>query len=184
MYRMILSLLALGFMSGCTMNAVQYQPDFNLVSELKDQNIRSISVGDISNKEPALNRISLRGSPMVSTYSNSYADYLEAAIKEQLLQSGLYEESSTIEISGELLENKVSVASFSIGTANISARFIVKNSENIRFNKIVAIEHQWPSSFVGAIAIPNAQNNYPLAVQKLINKLMSDSEFISAVSVE
>ncbi|MFT5722267.1 MAG: hypothetical protein ACI9W6_002593, partial [Motiliproteus sp.] len=36
--------------------------------------------------------------------------------------------------------------------------------------------------FIGAIAIPNAQNNYPKAVQKLISKLMSDQNFITAVS--
>lgn len=71
---------------------------------------------------------------------------------------------------------------FSVGTADLSAKFIVTDSDNVVFYKIITIRHKWDSSFIGAIAIPNAQNNYPKAVQKLISKLMSDQNFITAVS--
>lgn len=173
--------LMVSLVSGCSMNTVQYQPDFNLVNDMKDNDLQKMSVGDISSKNPKVNKVSIRGSSMVSTFDNSYAKYLEAALREQLQQANLYDFSSTILIAGELLTNKVNAAGFSVGTAEISARFEVLNSDKVIFDKVVTITHEWDSSFVGAIAIPNAQNNYPIAIQKLISKLMTDQDFISSV---
>jgi len=181
MYKKLFSILMVGFISACSMNTVQYQPDFNLVNDMKDSEMQEMSVGKISSQNSEVNKVSIRGSSMVSTFNNSYAEYLEVALREQLQQAGLYNASSTISIVGELLTNQINAMSFSIGTADISAKFKVLNSGNVIFDKVVTIRHQWDSSFVGAIAIPNAQNNYPIAVQKLISKLMSDRDFISAV---
>jgi hypothetical protein len=163
------------------MNAVQYQPDFNLVNDMKDNDLKKMNIGEISASNQKVNKISIRGSSMVSTFNSSYADYLEVALREQLQQADLYDASSFIIITGNLLTNKVNAAGFSVGTADISSQFIVESSGNVVFDKVITITHEWESSFVGAIAIPNAQNNYPLAVRKLVVKLMSDSDFISSV---
>lgn len=181
MYKILFSIVMIGLMSGCTMNAVQYQPDFNLVNDMKDNELKKMNVGEISSASPKVNKISVRGSSMVSTFNNSYADYLEVALREQLQQADLYDASSSIAIAGELLTNKINAAGFSVGTATISAQFKVESSGYVVFDKVISIMHEWESSFVGAIAIPNAQNNYPIAVQKLITKLMSDPDFISSV---
>jgi hypothetical protein len=69
-----------------------------------------------------------------------------------------------------------------VGTAKISVRFSVENLGGVKFNKVITVNHEWESSFIGAIAIPNAQNNYPITVKKLISKLMLDKDFISAVN--
>ena len=61
------------------------------------------------------------------------------------------------------------------------AKFIVTKENHEIYNKDHSIQHQWDSSFVGAIAIPNAQNNYPIAVQKLIAVFLTDPEFIKVV---
>ncbi|MEH6627793.1 MAG: hypothetical protein V7739_15210 [Motiliproteus sp.] len=180
MYKIISTAIFLAFLSGCSMNAVQFQPDFDLVNELKDKDISKLVVGDITSTDPKVDQVSLRGSPMISPYNKSYADYLEVALKEQLVQANLYDKASTIEIRGELLENSVSAAGISTGTADLSARFEVRSNGDITFDKVKTIKHEWESSFVGAIAIPNAQNNYPVAVQKLILALMSDPDFIKA----
>lgn len=184
MIKILFSVLVLSLISACSMNTVQYQPDFNLVNDMKDSNLQKISVGDISSKNPKVNKVSIRGSSMVSTLNNSYAEYLEAALREQLQQSNLYDSSSTISIAGELLTNQVNAAGFSAGTADIAARFEVLNSDKVVFDKVVTITHEWDSSFFGAIAIPNAQNNYPIAIQKLISKLMTDQDFISSIQRE
>lgn len=181
MSKILLSILMVGFISACSINTIQYQPDFNLVNDMKDSEMQKMSVGEISSQNPKVNKVSIRGSSMVSTFNNSYAEYLEVALREQLQQAGLYNASSTISIGGELLTNQISEAGFSIGTADLSARFKVLSSGEVIFDKVVTITHEWESSFVGAIAIPNAQNNYPIAVQKLISKLMSDRDFISSV---
>lgn len=181
MYKVLISMVIVGLMSGCTMNAVQYQPDFNLVNDMKDNEFKKMNVGEISSNNPKVNKVSIRGSSMVSTFNNSYADYLEVALREQLQQADLYDASSIVVITGDLLINKVNTSGFSIGTAEISAQFKVESSDNIVFDKIISIAHEWESSFLGVIAIPNAQNNYPVAVQKLVAKLMSDPDFISSV---
>ena len=181
MNKVIISFLLVSSLAGCTMNAVQYQPDFNLVNHLKDQDIQSINIGDITAENPKVNKISLRGSPMVSTFNNSYADYLEVALKEQLTQANLYDAASTIEISGSLLDNRVDAMGLRVGVANISARFVVDSSGETVYDKTISIYHEWPSSFSGAIAIPNAQINYPGAIQKLISKFMRDQELLDVV---
>lgn len=181
MYKILISMIAVGLMSGCTMNAVQYQPDFDLVNEMKGYELNKMNVGEISSNNPKVNKISIRGSSMVSPFSNSYANYLEEALLAQLQQANLYDASSIIVITGDLLTNKLNAAGFRIGTADISAQFKVESSGNVVFDKVVSISHEWDSSFVGATAIPRAQNNYPIAVQKLVAKLMSDTDFISSV---
>lgn len=181
MYKIITSMIIVGLMSGCTMNAVQYQPDFNLVNDMKENELQKMNVGEISSVNQKVNKISIRGSSMVSTFNNSYAEYLKVALREQLQQASLYDATSLIVITGDLLSNEVNAMGFSVGTADISAQFKVVSSGNVVFDKIVSITHEWESSLIGAIAIPNAQNNYPIAVQKLVAKLMSDSDFISSV---
>lgn len=184
MKKILCSLLMLGFLSACSMNTVQYQPDLNLVNDMKDSNLKDMHTTGITVNNKSLNHISIRGTAMISTYDKSYAKYLEIALQEQLQQAKLYNPLSATSISGELLTNKVNAAGFSVGTAEISVRFEVTSANEIIFNKVVTVSHEWDSSFVGAIAIPNAQNNYPIAVQKLIAKLMTDKDFISSVHRE
>jgi hypothetical protein len=39
----------------------------------------------------------------------------------------------------------------------------------------------WDSSFVGAIAIPRAQQQYPMIVQKLLATLWGDAKFLDSL---
>ena len=41
--------------------------------------------------------------------------------------------------------------------------------------------HEWDSAFLGSIAIPRAQQNYPIVVQKLLASLYVDLEFLQAL---
>lgn len=44
--KLAITMIALIIASGCTLTAVQYQPDFNVVNSLKDNEIQNLSVGD------------------------------------------------------------------------------------------------------------------------------------------
>ena len=46
---------------------------------------------------------------------------------------------------------------------------------------MLEIEHQWDSSFMGAVAISAAIDNYSAAVQKLLHVLLSDPDFAKAI---
>lgn len=179
--KLILIVLAGFYISGCTMTTVQYQPDFNLVNEAKDSELPPLAVGEFTEASPSVNRISVRGSSMVSHFNKSYGAYLKNALEEQLKQSNLWSDSANIVISGTLTKNDLNAAGASIGTADLAAEFIVTRDGSQVYQKAFSVHHEWDSSFVGAIAIPNAQNNYPVTVQKLITQFMTDPEFIAAV---
>jgi hypothetical protein len=96
MKKILFCLLMVSLISACSMNTTQYQPDFNLVNDMKDSNLEKMSVGDISSKNPKVNKVSIRGSSMVSIFDNSYAKYLEAALREQLQQVSASTTTSSI----------------------------------------------------------------------------------------
>jgi hypothetical protein len=63
----------------------------------------------------------------------------------------------------------------------VGAEFALTRNNQVCFKKNLLAEHKWDSSFIGAVAIPAAFNNYPTAVQKLLSELFADSDFIAAV---
>ncbi|WP_337123426.1 hypothetical protein, partial [Staphylococcus aureus] len=63
-------------MSACTIQVPPYRADISNVSKLKEIPNESVSVGKIKS-EKHLNKISLRGSPLVSSVGDSYGEYIE-----------------------------------------------------------------------------------------------------------
>lgn len=178
--KFILIFIAILSASGCSSIAPQYQSDFNLINDLKDMSIYPLNSGSFIDGE-SVNSITLRGGAMNSPYNNSYASYLKNALEEDLKQSGHWDPNSKIIISGELLKNEIDASGFSTGESNISAKFIVSRNDNEIYNKIHSIHHEWESSFIGAIAIPNAQNNYPVSIQKLLREFFLDEDLLNAL---
>jgi len=177
----IFLILSILFVSGCTSFAPPYQPDFELVNKLKSMDIPAMKTGKFTEQNESVNKITIRGGPMVSPHDKSYAKYLEKALEEELKQSELWDKSSNIVISGTLLVNELDGSGISVGESDISANFVVtKNSTRI-YDKTHTIHHEWESSFVGAVAIPAAQNNYPVSIQKLLVKFLSDEEFLTSL---
>ena len=135
-----------------------------------------------SDKNPVnANPISLRGSSLVSPYNDSYASYLGEAIKQELTLAGKLNTGAEVEISGVLLKNDIDATGFSVAHGNIEARFVVQKAGKVRYDQMKSIRHEWESSFVGAIAIPRAQQEYPNLVQKLLAALYEDQSFLQAL---
>ena len=88
---------------------------------------------------------------------------------------------SPAEITGTLIRNNIDAGGFSTASGQMEARFVVKRGDQVRFDKVKSVTHQWESSFVGAVAIPAAANNYPIMVQKLIGQLVTDPDFVKAL---
>lgn len=166
-------LLLLTTVAGCAnLNAVQFQPDFNLVNDLKDMNIGGIAVDDFASQD---DKITIRGASMASPFDGSYGAYLKNALKEQLAQAGLLDESSNIRISGDLLINDID-AGAGQGKTVVSARFVVIRDKAEVYNKVHTVNHLWDSFFSANVALPNAQASYPVAIQKILKSLFSDNE--------
>lgn len=169
--------------SGCSMMAPQYSASIENVQRLKEGGNIAAKVGKFdSNADRAnANSISLRGSSLMSPYENSYAVYLAEAIKQELSLAGKMQSDVDIEISGGLLKNDIDASGFSTATGDIEAKFIVKKGEKVLYSQIKTIHHEWESSFVGAVAIPRAQQEYPVLVQRLLAALYADQDFLKAL---
>jgi hypothetical protein len=124
--------------------------------------------------------ISLRGSAMGSPIGEGYADYLAAALRQELELARLLDDKSPIEVSGVLLKNDIAAGGTVTNSGEIEARFIVRRDEAVRYDAVKRAELTWESSFAGAVAIPLALQNYPKLVQKLLGELMSDTAFVAS----
>lgn len=161
-------------MSGCSMKGVEFTPNFNSINDLKDGNLKSVSVkqNKVGNTSISVGRAS---NVMTSPYGGTFQEYLSISLKEELQQADLYSENSNIEISTKLLKNILDTG-LSVGTAELSANFIIQIDKKEVFNKTYDIKHEWESSFAAATAIPVTLDNYPIAIQILIDKFLLDTD--------
>lgn len=171
------------FESGCSMVAPQYSASMENVQTLKNAGEVSGRVGTFTSVSGPGNpdTISLRASSMVSPYSGSYANYLAEAIKQELSMAGKLAAGTDIEVSGVLLKNDMNIGSFSTGYGDIEARFVVKRGDRVSYDQVKTAHTEWESAFVGAVAIPRGQQEYPRLVQTLLSQLYADVAFLQAL---
>ena len=169
--------------SGCSMMAPQYSPSLDNVQVLKDAEPFTARVGAFESNptKDNPNSLSIRGSSLSSPYQGSYGAYLAAAINQELEFAKKLSQDSGVEITGAVLKNNIDASGFSTGTIDIQARFIVKRNGQARYNNVMMVHHEFPSSFAGAVAIPRAVQEYPVAVQRLLASLYADKAFINAL---
>lgn len=170
-------------LSGCAINAPAYTPRYETLDQLKKAPLDKIALGDFQPNDSgaAVNRITLRGSPLTAA-GGSYADYLETALRSDLQEMGFYDPASPLRVDATLLKNDIDVLGFSTGTGEIEARLSVARQGQRLLDKTYAATISFESSFLGAVAIPRGQAEYPNLVRALLQKVYADPEFIRAVT--
>ncbi|MBK8400156.1 MAG: hypothetical protein IPL29_03550 [Propionivibrio sp.] len=73
-------------------------------------------------------------------------------------------------------------AAIGTGTARLGANFTVDKAGQRLFEKTLSVDSRWDSSFVGAIAIPEAMNQYTALYKELAGKLFDDRDFRSILA--
>jgi hypothetical protein len=179
----LLAIAATFFSSACSLMAPQYSASIDNVQTLKEAGSYTTKIGQFASEpdDGAGNLISIRGSSMASPYQNSYSAYLAEAIKQELSLAQKLSTDASTEITGTVLKNDVDVSGFDVGNVEIQARFVVKRNGAIRYNEVKSIRTEFPSSFMGSVAIPRGISEYPVAVQKLLGSLYLDKAFIEAL---
>jgi len=167
--------------TGCALQAPRYQPSLDNMEAIK-KSPTSVALGVFSVQSGAGGPISLRGNSMASPVGADYAAYLADALQQELALAGKLDPKSKVEISGLLLKNDIAAGGISTNSGEIEARIIVKNNGTQRFDKVKRAELSWESSFIGGIAIPKAQQQYPLIVQKLLAMIWTDTDFQAALN--
>ena len=162
--------------------APQYSASLENVQKLKDAGSFTAKVGTFESSADAgnANPISIRGSSMNSPYQDSYAVYLAESIKQELSLAGKLAPDAKLEISGMLMKNDIN-ADIGTGHGNIEARFVIKKDGKVAYDQVKTANTEWESSFVGAIAIPKAQQEYSSLVKKLLVTLYADDAFLKAL---
>lgn len=180
-----LAAVSVFILSGCSTIAPQYSGSRENVEALQPMPPTKLSVGRFyDDHNPANNeKLNLRGlNTMSSAYGETYAGYVEQALRQDLTIADRYSSESSLMITGVLKKNSLDISSsFATGTSICEVEFSVMQNKNSIYKKTLTQNHEWESSFVGAIAIPKAKEEYTVTVQKIINKLFKDQEFIEAM---
>ncbi|MDR0702589.1 MAG: hypothetical protein LBF61_09335 [Azoarcus sp.] len=157
------------------------------LEKLRAANVVPVQVGAFQlapGKPPAIDTksASLRGSRMRPA-KGSWAQLLKDTLVVELTAAGLYDPSSRFVIEGQLTASKIDAPiKASTGTARLAARFIVTNDGRVEYDKELAVDTSWESSFFGAIAIPRAMNQYSALYTKLVARLFDDPDFQRALA--
>lgn len=171
-------LLVTIFMTGCvTWTAPTYQLDFDLINEIKDMDVPPMNSGVFSATD-SVNSVSARGVGIESPYGKSYALYLKKALEEHLKQSGRWDSSSKIIISGKLIKNELEGGGFGVGESDLTAQFVVEKKGITVYSKTHSAHHEWESSIGGMEAQLRALKNYTIVFNKLLRKFFLDKELI------
>jgi hypothetical protein len=144
-----------------------------------------VAVGEFKlspGKNPSLDKsLSIRASGVSSPFDASFARYLQETLRAELKAAGLEDPASETSIRGLLTDNQVD-SGIGQGSGSLAARFIVERAgHKVVYDKELKVEATWDSSFVGAVAIPTARNEYSLLYRKLVRALLADADFRSAV---
>jgi hypothetical protein len=171
------------FLVGCAGPAPNYAPSIDNVEKLKKADVSAAKVGVFDTKVGMQNAdaIGLRAASLVSPVGKNYGDYLAAALRAELEMAKLHAPASPLEVSGRLLQNNINAGGIQTNDGVLEAQFVVKNGSELRYDKVKKITRQWDGAFAGAVAIPQAANNYPLMVQQLLAELFADPDFIRAL---
>lgn len=180
--RTLVAAMAPVLVTGCAIQAPPYQASLDNIEVLK-RTAGPTGLGSFTVQAGGAGvvAIGLRGNNMNSPVGSDYAAYLASALSQELQLAGKLDPKAKIVISGLLLKNDIAAGGISTNSGEIEAQFTVINNGQERYRGTHRAEMTWESSFVGAIAISKAQEQYPLMVQKLLGQLLADARFQAAL---
>ena len=174
------------FMVGCAqVKLAAPTASVDNIQRAKASGMAPVMVGDFKlapGKDAALDqRVSIRSNSFYSPFDSSFAKYLGETLSADLRGAGVLAPSSTTTIRGELTQSMVD-ASIGQGQGALAGRFVVQKDGKTSFDKELKVGATWESSFVGAVAIPAAINEYVALYHKLVGQLLDDADFRKAVA--
>lgn len=172
-------------LTGCaTISLGPHQPSVDAVVLLRDSGISKVAVGAFSlgaGVSPATDKtLSARGNTLQPPNAGSFVLYLKEALIADLQAADKLDPASAVSIQAQLLENKLSAAGASTANATLAVHFQVMRAGQPLYEKQLVEHPVWKSSFVGAIALPDAINHYTEQYSNLLLQLYRDDDFIKA----
>ena len=163
-------------LSGCSTYAVsRYSPDVDNVVALRSIEDRKISIGEFSSSESDTKEIMCRGvGPIKTPDGETYSEFVREAFIDELKMAGIYSESASVTLRGNL--DQVDFSSTS-GVWNLA--LTVKSSTGGAMS--VSEDYEYKTSFYGETACNQTAQALMPAVQNLVGKVVRSQEFDSLV---
>lgn len=177
-------LLSVFVLSGCgTIQAPPYTPNYEKIDQFSSDSLSKVSLGEFlpTDKNAPVNKVSLRAMNL-GTSQGHFAGYLQASMKSDLREMGIYNPNSSRSIEANILENDIDISGLNEGTGTISVDVTILENEQTLFMKNYKANTQFESAFLGSVAITRGANEYPVLIKTLLSKIYQDSEFIRALS--
>lgn len=121
--------------------------------------------------------ISVRAGSMA--VPGGFAQYLGDTLTTELRAAGKLDPNAQVVVTGLLTDSHVD-SEMPTGHGRLAATFTVTRDGKEVFSKPLTVTAEWPSAFMGAVAIPDAMNNYGALYPKLVAALLTDADFRSA----
>jgi hypothetical protein len=174
-------------LTGCVqMKLSPPQPTVENVTKLRNAEFGPVAVGTFkadAGKPASFDKsVSMRGSnSMSSPIDDSFAAYLQHALKAELESARLFDAAAGTVITGTLTINDLDPA-ISTARGALGARFVVTRAGTVRFDRVIQVSSSWSSSLMADIAISRAAMQYGGLYGKLIGALADDEDFRKAIS--
>lgn len=161
--------------TGCGIKSSEYSASAKNVQALKNYGDYKIGVSMFTAKTPGKYSTLCRLAETITTPNDeAYELYIENALKEELIMSGLYDDKSQIKIMGFVEEV---IGSSMLGDAFWKFRLKVSSSNGKEF--IVDTKKSYSSSFIAYTACNNMGSTFSSSVKQLINDIVTHKDFIS-----
>ena len=179
-------LAAIAFVSGCATQGPNYEPTANNTRLIERSIDTKIGVGEFStdaSSDLIEDPWAFRGATKVaSPVGDGYDDFVAKAVQDELLLAMRYSEKGDVQITGEMLEHRMSTGSMTIGEGSVAFIFRVEKDGNVVHQTEKRVTHRWDSAFTGVTASINASRGHIEMVEKLISALFSDRKFTEAIN--
>jgi len=184
--RLLAALAVAAVLGACTHAAPSYTASVASV-EVTSKLDGAIAVGKFTfapGGEAQLNSVGARADTFTSPVNNSYADYFADAATKELQAGGKLDPGSPRVLTGVLEKNYLSAAGMATNQSDLVVRFKLSKGSQPVYEKAIEAKREWESSFIGAIAIPRALDNYIATIQDLMRNLFSDPQFAAAAGAK
>lgn len=172
----ILVLAAVLLLSGCANKVHDYSASTENLIALKTvaKTANSVNIGNFTDSGRNERSVMCRlATPIGTPKGETFASYIQNAMKKEFLISDLYDPNAERIITANL--DRV-YGSTVLGNAYWEFDMTIKSSNGKGYK--VNSKYDYESSFSAYSACSEMQRSYPLAVQKLIGKVIKDPKFV------
>lgn len=183
----ILVLAAAGMVGCARIPLAPPQPTMQSLEVLREPGVAPMAVGDFqlaAGQPAALDKsLDVRGNAVQSPYGESFSAYLKEVLITELRAAGKLDPASSVVVSARLDENVLEASGISVNRGAVAATFEVRKGGAVVYERQFKEQAEWPSSFIGAIAIPTAVSQYAALFKKLVGQLVTDPAFGRATAM-